>query len=123
MIFSDVSLDEMFPRAHAVMRAPLPNLKTNRVYHLIDQNAAASGLELTDAHREVIDFVLDFYEHCDDCQNARALADMMQQEFLQQGGRKYLYQLFPNGPLSTIHDLADLPKLGNESDKSFGTNW
>jgi tRNA 2-thiouridine synthesizing protein E len=123
MMFSDVSLDEMFPRAHAVMRAPLPKLKTNHVYHLIDQNAAVAGLELTDAHRDVIDFVLDFYEHCDDCQNARALADMMQQEFLQQGGRKYLYQLFPNGPLSTIHDLADLPKLGNESDKSFGTNW
>ena len=123
MMFSDVSLDEMFPRAHAVMRAPLPVLKTHKIYALIDQNAAERGITLTAAHRDVIDFILDFYEHCDDCQNARMLADMVQDEFIPQGGRKYLYQLFPDGPLSTIHDLADLPKLGNESDKSFGTNW
>lgn len=123
MMFSDVSLDEMFPRAEPVMRAPLPNLKTNDVYAGIKKEAAAKGIELSDAHMEVIDFVLDFYEHCDDCQNARALADMMQQEFADQGGRKYLYKLFPNGPLSTIHDLADLPSLGNETDRSFGTSW
>lgn len=123
MIFSDVSLDEMFPRAVPVMRAPLPTLKTESVYSLIDRQAAKRGLELSAEHMAVINFVLDFYEHCDDCQNARVLADMMQDEFMQQGGRKYLYQLFPDGPLSTIHDLADLPKLGNESDRSFGTNW
>lgn len=123
MIFSDVSLDEMFPRAVPVMRAPLPTLKTESVYNLIDRQAAKRGLELSAEHMAVINFVLDFYEHCDDCQNARVLADMMQDEFMPQGGRKYLYQLFPDGPLSTIHDLADLPKLGNESDRSFGTNW
>ena len=72
---------------------------------------------------EVIDFVLDFYEICDDCENARKLADLLQDEFTVKGGRKYLYQLFPNGPLSTIHELADLPSLGHESDKSFGTRW
>lgn len=80
-------------------------------------------MQLTAEHMAAIDFVLDFYEHCDDCQNARQLADMLQEEFTPQGGRKYLYQLFPDGPLSTIHDLADLPKLSNESDRSFGTNW
>ncbi|WML84940.1 TusE/DsrC/DsvC family sulfur relay protein [Thiothrix subterranea] len=123
MMFSDVSLDEMFPRAHAVMRAPLPTLKTDDVYQLIQSNAAERGLTLTNEHMAVINFILDFYEHCDDCQNARMLADMLQDEFLPQGGRKYLYQLFPDGPLSTIHDIAELPKLGNETDKSFGTNW
>jgi len=123
MMFTDVSLDEMFPRAEAVMRAPLPNLKVANVYNRINQQAAAQGIDLTPQHREVIDFVLDFYEHCDDCQNARRLADMLQDEFSEQGGRKYLYQLFPNGPLSTVHDLADLPSLGHQADKSFGTRW
>ena len=113
----------MFPRAEAVMRAPLPNLKVANVYNRINQQAAAQGIDLTPQHREVIDFVLDFYEHCDDCQNARRLADMLQDEFSEQGGRKYLYQLFPNGPLSTVHDLADLPSLGHQADKSFGTRW
>lgn len=123
MMFTDVTLDEMFPRAEPVMRPPLPVLKTDKVYRQINNKAQLINQKLTAAHREVIDFVLDFYEVCDDCENARKLADMMQDEFEGQGGRKYLYQLFPNGPLSTIHELADLPSLGNETDKSFGTRW
>lgn len=123
MLFSDVSLDEMFPRAEPVTRVPLPVLKTENVYALIKRNAHERNIDLTPEQMEAINFVLDFYEHCDDCQNARMLADLMQEEFAPMGGRKYLYQLFPDGPLSTIHDLADLPKLGNETDKSFGTNW
>lgn len=123
MMFSDVSLDEMFPRAEPVMRAPLPNLKVESVYAKIERNASKQDIKLTADHMEVIDFILDFYEHCDDCQNARELADLMQMEFHAQGGRKYLYQLFPAGPLSTIHELADLPNLGGQTDKSFGTRW
>ncbi len=123
MMFVDVTMDEMFPRAVPVMRPPLPILKTEKVYAQIDQKAKSLGLKLTDAHREVIDFILDFYEVCDDCENARKLADMIQDEFAGQGGRKYLYRLFPNGPLTTIHELADLPSLGHETDKSFGTRW
>lgn len=123
MMFSDVSLDEMFPRAEPVMRAPLPVLKTESIYSRIDRLARERGIGLTAEHMEVIDFVLDFYENCDDCQNARQLADLLQAEFSSKGGRKYLYQLFPDGPLSTIHELADLPNLGHQTDKSFGTRW
>ncbi len=123
MMFTDVTLDEMFPKAEPVMRPPLPVLKTKKVYDLIDANAKSMKIKLTKAHKDVIDFVLDFYEVCDDCENARKLADMMQDEFEFQGGRKHLYRLFPDGPLSTIHELADLPSLGNETDKSFGTSW
>ena len=122
-MYSDVTLDEMFPRALPVMRPPLPTLKVDSVYELIEARAAAQQLELTDEHHEVIDFILDFYEHCDDCENARALADLMQQEFAAKGGRKYLYKLFPEGPLSTIHHLADLPNLKSQTDKSFGTRF
>jgi len=124
MMAYTATLDEMFPRAEPPMlRAPLPILKTEKVYAKINRRATERSLKLTPAHREVIDFVLDFYEHCDDCQNARALADMLQGEFTRQGGRKHLYQLFPDGPLSTIHELADLPSLGHQTDKSFGTRW
>ena len=122
-MYSDVTIDEMFPRAEPVMRAPLPTLKTHTVYDLVAQRARTRGMELTDEHMDVINFVLDFYEHCDDCENARALADMVRDEFIPQGGRKYLYRLFPDGPLSTIHYLADLPSLGNQNDRSFGTSF
>lgn len=122
-MYSNVTIDEMFPRAEVVMRPPLPVLKTNSVYAQIESRAAERSINLSAEHMAVIDFVLDFYEHCDDCENARALADMMHDEFIPQGGRKHLYRLFPDGPLSTIHYLADLPGLSNENDRSFGTSF
>ncbi len=122
-MFTNATLDEMFPRAEPVMRAPLPKLKTPAVYDRIERHAAGKRLKLTPAHHEVIEFILDFYEHCDDCENARALADMLQDEFTPQGGRRYLYKLFPEGPLSTVHELAELPALNHQSDPSFGTRF
>ena len=123
MLFTDVTMDEMFPRALPVMKPPLPVLKTEQVYSSIKRKADELGLSLNDKQWEVINFVMDFYEICDDCKNARKLADIMQEEYAVQGGRKYLYQLFPKGPINTIHDLVDLPNLRNETDKSFGTRW
>lgn len=89
----------------------------------IEQRAEEMGLELTDARMEAIEFVLDFYEHCEDCRNARQLMRVMDQEFTEKGGKKYLYRLFPGGPLSQIHELADLPDLANQTDKGFGTSY
>ena len=97
----------------------------DRSTHLsdIEQRSEKMGLELTDERMEAIEFVLDFYEHCEDCRNARQLMKVMDQEFAGKGGKKYLYRLFPAGPLSQIHELADLPNLGNQADKGFGTSY
>lgn len=89
----------------------------------IEQRAKSRNFELTPERIEAIEFVQDFYEHCDDCKNARQLMNIMHQEFKEEGGRKYLYRLFPDGPLSTIHDLIDLPHLGNQVDLGFGTSY
>ncbi len=94
-----------------------------RSVNSIEQRAQSKGLELTPERLEAIEFVQDFYEHCDDCKNARQLMNIMHQEFKDRGGKKYLYRLFPNGPLSTIHDLIDLPNLNNQVDLGFGTSY
>lgn len=122
-MYSDVTIDEMFPRAKPMLRPPLPVLKISATYKLIEQHAHDIQLKLTEAHREVIEFVLDFYEHCDDCENARALATLMHEEFFMAGGRRYLYKLFPAGPLNTIHYLANLPALKYETDPSSGIRF
>lgn len=92
-------------------------------YQGIEQRAKNMGIELNDKRMEAIDFVLDFYEHCEDCRNARQLMKVMDQEFADKGGKKYLYRLFPKGPLSQIHELADLPDLGHQTDQGFGTSY
>lgn len=43
--------------------------------------------------------------------------------FSKKGGSKHLYQLFPYGPLFTIHLLAQLPRLRNDVDPHFGTAY
>jgi tRNA 2-thiouridine synthesizing protein E len=99
------------------------NIKHVDRYKGLQQRADKMGIKLEDSHREAIEFVLDFYEHCEDCRNARQLMTVMDQEFADKGGKKYLYRLFPKGPLSQIHKLANLPNLGNQTDKGFGTSY
>ncbi len=99
--------------------------KIDRENHLkgIETRAKRMGLILSGERMDAVNFVLDFYENCEDCRNARQLMNVMDQEFADLGGKKYLYRLFPNGPLSQIHELADLPNLGNQTDKGFGTSY
>ena len=91
--------------------------------HGIEKRAQRMGLILNKEHMDAINFVFDFYEHCEDCRNARQLMTVMDQEFAEKGGKKYLYRLFPAGPLSQIHELADLPDLGHQTDLGFGTSY
>ncbi len=41
--------------------------------------------------------------------------------FKHKGGKKYLYKLFPYGPIFTIHLLAQLPRLLHDVDPHYGT--
>ncbi len=43
--------------------------------------------------------------------------------FKEKGGKKHLYQLFPYGPLFTIHLLAQLPRLIDDVDPHMGTAY
>lgn len=109
---------EVFPG-----KRPEKGHSSRQAVNTIEKNAQKKGIELTPERLEAIEFVQDFYEHCDDCKNARQLMNIMDQEFADKGGKKYLYRLFPDGPLSTIHDLIELPNLGNQVDLGFGTSY
>ena len=43
--------------------------------------------------------------------------------FRDQGGKRFLYEHFPYGPLYTIHLLAQLPRLMNDADTHSGTAY
>lgn len=93
------------------------------LHQRVVDKAREKGVELTDAHWEAIDFVLDVYEACPECQHAREMSKMLSEEFKDKGGKRYLYQLFPRGPVTQIHDLANLTRLENERDMGFGTAY
>jgi len=113
---------EIFPRVEPEKRHR-PKINRAEVEQRVEKNARSMGMVLSEQHQQVIAFVLDFYEACDDCRNARQLMNLMKREFRDQGGQKMLYRLFPQGPLSTIHNLTELPDLRHQVDLGFGTSY
>lgn len=55
--------------------------------------------------------------------NAYRVYRVLLKAYSDKGGSKYLYQLFPYGPVFTIHLLAQLPRLRNDADPHFGTAY
>jgi tRNA 2-thiouridine synthesizing protein E len=71
--------------------------------------AAADGIELTDAHREVIAFLRDEYQASGHSPNFRNMLKGMQ-AIRPEIDSKYLYDLFPLGPAKQGAKVAGLPQ-------------
>ncbi len=83
--------------------------------------AVAEGLELTVAHWDVIHFLRQHYLNHGPIASARKWTETLDEEFHAQGGRKYLYRLFPRGPVAQGCRLAGLPTPHDVEEPSFGS--
>ena len=101
-----------------------------RLAELIDQDWSRSkaeklanieGIILTDRHWDVIDCLRKLYLRQGLPRFARTTARYLDRQFLAQGGSKYLYRLFPGGPVTQGSRLASLRAPANSIDSSFGT--
>lgn len=63
------------------------------------RNAKEEGVEMTDAHWKIIYFLRDYYLEHGPVENGREFSDALNNQFVDKGGRKYLRQLFPQGPV------------------------
>ncbi|MFV0576601.1 MAG: TusE/DsrC/DsvC family sulfur relay protein [Vibrio sp.] len=73
--------------------------------------AAEEGIELTEAHWEVIRFVRDFYLEFNTSPAVRMLVKAMEKAHgPEKGSSKYLFTLFRKGPAKQATKLAGLPK-------------
>lgn len=78
---------------------------------LAEQIASEEGLELTEAHWEVIRFVRNFYLEFNTSPAIRMLVKAMGQQFGEEkGNSRYLFRLFPDGPAKQATKIAGLPK-------------
>ena len=85
------------------------------------QMALDEGIgELTEAHWHVIYALRNLYREQGRPENARIVMHMLAQDFEDEGGRRYLYELFPKGPVSQGSRLAGVPVPPYASDPSFG---
>ena len=87
------------------------------------KTARAEGMELSEAHWNVIRALQNYYAHHDDetVISMRELHDALDEHFHLQGGLKYLYTLFPGGPIAQSCRLAGLKAPYMASDSSFGS--
>ncbi len=83
--------------------------------------ARADGLELTDDHLGIIRYLRDCYADNGGIVNARMLMKSLEEEFAGLGGHKFLYNLFPRGPIASATRYAGLPMPPGTQDPSFGS--
>lgn len=83
--------------------------------------AHADGIELTDDHFGIIRYLRDCYADHGDTVSARMLTGSLEEEFAGLGGHKFLYGLFPRGPIAQASRYAGLPLPPGTRDPSFGT--
>ncbi len=88
----------------------------------VKQQASAIGINLTDEHWEVIKFIKNFYDyHEDETLEVRDYNNAFKGKYADKGGLQYLYQLFPDGPLNTLTQLAGIPQVGSSRNPSTGS--
>ncbi|MYM58466.1 TusE/DsrC/DsvC family sulfur relay protein [Vibrio sp. OCN044] len=73
--------------------------------------AEQEGIELTEAHLEVVHFVRAFYEEFNTSPAVRMLVKAIEKTHgPEKGNSKYLFKLFKQGPAKQATKLAGLPK-------------
>jgi tRNA 2-thiouridine synthesizing protein E len=84
--------------------------------------AKSEGLILTDDHLAILHALQEYYSRHDLKKiNVRELHDALNEKFHQYGGIKYVYSLFPGGPVAQGCRLAGLQAPAGAIDKGFGS--
>lgn len=73
--------------------------------------AAMDDIELTQAHWEIIYFIQDYYQKFNHLPNTRVFIKAIRNTLGEdKGNTRYLYRLFPDGPLKYACKIGGLPK-------------
>lgn len=98
----------------------ITQIDTDQHGHLTDRNqwskqvasvlAATDGITLTDDHWQVIAAVQDIYDLTGDTPPMRLLVKTLQQKLSAEINSRFLYRLYPDGPVRLASKHAGLPK-------------
>lgn len=85
--------------------------------------AKEEGIELTDMHWAVIEFLRNRYIEKGEAEHAREVSDDLNMAFAESVGEKQLRKLFPGGPITQGCRIAGLQVPAYSRDPSFGTTF
>ena len=83
--------------------------------------ANSENIQLTDEHIEVLGYLRRTYKKHGRVNHVRSLTQALDAQFASKGGIKYLYTLFPEGPVSQCCKVAGIPAPSDSRNNSFGT--
>lgn len=87
-----------------------------------ERRAGELGVEMSGDHWKVVEFIRDYYVENGFPESGRELTEALEQAFADQGGKRYLHRLFPEGPVKQASLIAGLKKPPRfTEDKSFGS--
>ncbi|MBD3671512.1 MAG: TusE/DsrC/DsvC family sulfur relay protein [Gammaproteobacteria bacterium] len=90
-----------------------------------DENVASvkamkEGVLLTYDHWNVVEYLQDYYLRNGWPDSARVMARKLDREFSEQGGKRFLYTLFPKAPLKQAARIAGLPAIRETGSSAHG---
>ena len=86
------------------------------------ESARQEGLQPGEDHWEALRALHEYYaRHATTGVNLRELHDALDEKFHRQGGIRYLYLLFPGGPVAQGCRLAGLKAPAGATDRGFGS--
>jgi len=83
--------------------------------------AAEEGIQLTAKHWDVIRFLREHFAHHGAASYGREVVQLLESRYAREGGRKFLFGLFPQGPVRQASRIAGLPVPASATDRSFGS--
>lgn len=100
-----------------------PNAPAEWSRDAAERIARAEGLELGQDHWELVRALQEFFaRHADQPQvRFRELHDALEERFYRRGGVKYLYGLFPGGPVAQGCRVAGFTPPSGSVDQGFGS--
>ena len=105
-----------------VINQDFPNAPAGWTQEEATSQATEDGLSASSGHWDMVRALQEFYSRNEEPRiNSRELHDALEERFHSQGGMKYLYDLFPGGPVTQGCRLAGLEPPAGSSDKGFGS--
>jgi len=122
MIMNDATQDFERPGYETQPIPGFPYAPSDWSREQAEEVARTEGLELTEAHWEVVRALQELCtQNAEPALNARDLHDALDEHFHAEGGIKYLYQLFPKGPLAQGCLLAGVEPPAGTRDQGMGS--
>ena len=107
---------------NSAINPDFPNAPEGWTQEQATSKAAEDGLSANSGHWDLVRALQEFYSRHDGPSiNSRELHDALEERFHTNGGMKYLYELFPGGPVTQGCRLAGLEPPGGGADTGFGS--